>query len=98
MIASEMRDRDSGMKAKAKMYADNKRNTKPSDISPGDKVLVQQKRQKELSTPGAPEPHEIATKTGNSVIIEYHPCKEVLGITIAGKDEKTPLPVDITPT
>ena len=39
VIASEVRDRDSGMKAKAKVYADKKRNAKESDISPGDKVV-----------------------------------------------------------
>ena len=40
VIASEVRDRDNGMKAKAKVYADKKRNGKESDIGPGDKVLV----------------------------------------------------------
>ena len=70
VIASEVRDRDSGMKAKAKVYADKKRNAKASDISPGDKVLVKQERQNKLSTPFAPEPHEVVTKTGNSVVIE----------------------------
>ena len=45
MIATEMRDRDSGKKTKAKTYTDNKRNTKPSDASPGDKLLVKQERQ-----------------------------------------------------
>ena len=67
VIATGMRDRDSGKKTKAKMYAENKRNTKPSDVSPGHK----QERQNKLSTPCAPEPHEVVTKTGNSVVIEY---------------------------
>ena len=40
VIPSEVRDRDSGKKAKAKVYADKKRNAKESDIGPGDKVLV----------------------------------------------------------
>ena len=57
MIASEVRDRDSGKKAKAKVYADKKRNAKESDVGPGDKVLVKQERQNNLSTPFAPEPH-----------------------------------------
>ena len=43
VIASEVRDRDSGMKAKAK------RNAKESDISPGDIVLVKQERQNKFS-------------------------------------------------
>ena len=40
VIPSEVRDRDSGKKAKAKVYVDKKRNAKESDIGPGDKVLV----------------------------------------------------------
>ena len=34
---SEMRDRAGEMKAKAKWYADKKRNTQESDLAPGDK-------------------------------------------------------------
>ena len=107
MIATEMRDRDSGKKTKAKTYTDNKRNTKPSDVSPGDKLLVKQERQKKLSTPCAPGPHEVVTKTGNSVIIESPEGVQLKRNTIhakkyeelpLGKDEKTPLPVDIAPT
>ena len=37
-VASEALDWDSGMKAKAKVYADNKSNAKESDLSPGDKI------------------------------------------------------------
>ena len=67
VIASEVQDRDSGMKANANVYADNKRNAKHSNLSP---VLVKQEWQNKLSTPFAPEPHEVVTKPGNSVIIE----------------------------
>ena len=67
---SEMRDRDSEMKAKAKQYADKKRNVQESDLTPGDKVLVKQERRNKLSTPFAPEPYAVVTKTGNSVVIE----------------------------
>ena len=70
VMASDVRDRDSRMKAKAKVYADKKRNAKESDISPGDKVLVKLERENKLSTPFAPEPHEVVNKTGNSVVIE----------------------------
>ena len=66
MIASAVQDRDSGIKAKAKVYADKKRNAKESDIGPGDKVLVKQERQNKLSTPFVPEPHKVLTKTVNS--------------------------------
>ena len=107
VIATEVRDRDSGMKAKAKMYADNKRNAKHSDLSPGDKVLVKQDRQNKLSTPFSPEPHEVVTKTGNSVVIESPEGVQLKRNTTHVKkyerlpleqEENTPLPVDIAPT
>ena len=107
MIASEVRDRDSGMKAKAKVYADKKRNAKESDISPGDKVLVKQERQDKLSTPFAPGPHKVVTKTGNSVVIESPDGVQLKRSNthvkkyeerIVGQEEKTTLPVDLEPT
>ena len=67
---SEMRDKDGEMKAKAKWYADKKRNAQESDLAPGDQVLVKQERKNKLSTPFAPEPYDVVTKTGNSVVVE----------------------------
>ena len=67
---SEMRDRDGEMKAKVKRYADKKRNAQESDLAPGDQVLVRQERKNKLSTPFAPEPYDVVTKTGNSVVVE----------------------------
>ena len=107
VIGSEGRDRDSGMKAKAKVYADKKRNAKESDISPGDKVLVKQKRQNKLSTPFASEPHKVVTKTGNSVVIESADGVQLKRNNthvkkyeerIVGQEEKTTLPIDLEPT
>ena len=66
--ASEVRDRDGEMKAKAKLYADKKRQAGCSDLSPGDKVLVKQEKQNKLSTPFAPQPYDVVTKSGNSVL------------------------------
>ena len=60
---SEMRDRDGGMKAKAKRYVDKKRIAHQSDLAPGDQVLVKQERKNKLSTPFAPEPYDVVTKT-----------------------------------
>ena len=57
------------MKAKAKVYADKKRNAKESDISPGDKVLVKQERQNKLSTPFAPEPHKLLPKRATVLLL-----------------------------
>ena len=67
---SEMRDKDGEMKAKAKRYVDKKRNAQESDLAPGDQVLVRQERKNKLSTPFAPEPYDVVTKTGNSVVVE----------------------------
>jgi len=68
--ASEMRDRDGEMKAKAKQYVAKRRNAQEADLTPGDKVLVKQERRNKLSTPFAPEPYDVITKNRNSVVIE----------------------------
>ena len=65
-----MRDRDGEMKAKAKWYANKKRNAQESDLAPGDQVSVKQECKNKLSTPFAPEPYDVVTKTGNSVVVE----------------------------
>ena len=69
-VASEVRDRDSEMKAKAKLYTYKKKNAKPSALIPGDKVLLKQERQNKLSTAFAHEPYDVVAKKGNSVVIE----------------------------
>ena len=83
------------------------RNAKESDISPGDKVLVKQERQNKLSTPFAPEPHKVVTKTGNSVVIESPDGVQLKRNNthvkkyeerIVGQEEKTTLPIDLEPT
>jgi len=38
--------------------------------APGDQVLVKQERKNKLSTPFAPEPYDVVTKTGNRVVVE----------------------------
>ena len=58
------------MKAKAKRYADKRRNVQESDLAPGDQVLVKQEYKNKLSTPFAPELYDVVTKTGNSVADE----------------------------
>jgi len=58
------------MKGKGKWYADKKRNAQESNLAPGDQVLVNQKRKNKLSTPFAPEPYDVVTKTGNSIVVE----------------------------
>jgi len=41
-----------------------------SSLAPGDKVLLKQKCKNKLLTPVAPEPYDVVTKTGNSVVFE----------------------------
>ena len=66
---SEMRDRDGEMETKTKRYADKKRNAQESYLAPGDQVLVKQECKNKLSTPFAPEPYDVITKTGYSVVV-----------------------------
>ncbi|XP_038059532.1 uncharacterized protein K02A2.6-like [Patiria miniata] len=65
----EVRDHDAESKAKAKMYADTRRNTKYSDVQIGDQVLVRQEKTNKLSTPFIPDPFTVVSKTGNSVVV-----------------------------
>ena len=51
-----MAERDAEQKSKIKVYADSKLGTKPSNIKPGDTVLVRQTNKNKLSTPFNPEP------------------------------------------
>ena len=69
-VASEVRDRDSEMKAKAKLYADEKRHAEYSDLVPGDEVLLKQERQNKLSTPFAPELYDVVSRNGSSIVIK----------------------------
>ena len=69
-VASEVQDRDGETKAKAKLYADKKRHTEYSNLVPGDRVLLKQEKKNKLSTPFAPEPYEVVSRNGNSIIIK----------------------------
>ena len=62
-----MAERDAEQKAKIKAYADSKLGTKPSDIKPGDTVLVRQPKKNKLSTPFNPEPFVVQAKKGSMV-------------------------------
>ena len=64
-----VRDRDNLEKEKGKQYADQKRAAVPSNIHPGDKVLLEQKHENKLSTRYEPEPYMVKNKIGNQVIM-----------------------------
>ena len=56
-------------KAKQKMaeYADDRRRTKPSDLLPGDQVLVKQKKVTKLTPPFSPHPYQVVERKGSMV-------------------------------
>ena len=62
-----MAERDAEQKSKIKVYADLKLGAKPSDIKPGDTVLVRQPKKNKLSTPFNPEPLVVEGKKGSMV-------------------------------
>jgi hypothetical protein len=57
-------------KSKMKIYADRKRNVCESTISPGDTVLVKQKRENKLSPPYSPKPYVVTEKYGSMITAE----------------------------
>jgi len=63
-----MADRDAEQKSKIKAYADSRLNTNPSNIKPGDTVLVRQTKKNKLGTPFNPEPLVVEEKKGSMVM------------------------------
>ena len=53
-----------------KQYADKKCNAEETTIVEGDKVLLQQQRVNELTTPFENQPYEVIRKHGNGVLTE----------------------------
>ena len=66
--------------------------------TPVDKVLVKQEKQNKLSTPFAPQPYEVVTKSGNSVIVESPEGVQLMRNTIHVKkyEESSPVSDNIT--
>ena len=82
----EVRDRDSEAKEKGKLYADEKRCARESDVKEGDMVLLRQERKHKLTPTFRMEPYRVLDKSGNSVVVESpggvqykrnYPCKEI---------------------
>ena len=67
-IEDEDRDRDGGIKAKGKVYAECQKNARESEIREGDKVLLRQEKENKLSTQYIQSP-----------FTECNPCEEVFG-------------------
>ena len=66
----EVRDRDSEAKEKGKLYADEKRHARESDVKEGDTVLLKQEQRNKLTPTFRPKPFCVLEKTGNSVVVE----------------------------
>ena len=58
------------MKEKGKLYADEKRCARKSDVKEGDTVLLRQERKNKLTPSFRPEPYRVLDKSGNSVVVE----------------------------
>ena len=69
-IEDEDRDRDGGIKAKGKVYAECQKNARESEIREGDKVLLRQEKENKLSTPYKQSPFTVIQKNGNGVLVE----------------------------
>lgn len=66
---SEVRDRDDDRKEEGKEYWDNKRKAQQCDLVPGDKVLMQNKKQNKLSTAYQDMMYDVVEKKENKVVI-----------------------------
>ena len=84
-LDDEVRDRDTERKMRGKLFADKHRGAQESDISVGDKILIEQKRENKLSTPYQPMPYEVVSKEGNSIIAKSEDGVEVQRNTLHTK-------------
>lgn len=66
----EVRDRDAEQKGKAKLYADERRGAKDSNVGIGDTVLVHPEKSDKFTTPFNPTPYTVVSRTGNQVVVE----------------------------
>ena len=66
--SAHLKDRQAKQKIKA--YADKRNRASPSDIKPGDQVLLQQAKQNKLSTRYDPKPYTVLERKGPSLILQ----------------------------
>ncbi|MEW8548477.1 MAG: DDE-type integrase/transposase/recombinase, partial [Candidatus Thiodiazotropha sp.] len=66
----ELRDTDAMNKVKNKLYVDEKRGARESDLETGGKVLVKKERKNKMDTPFVPVPYKLIDKHGNSCTVE----------------------------
>lgn len=75
-LSEEVLDRDWMNKVKGKEYSDKKRRACESDLKPGDKVLLQQRKENKLSTVFESEPYVISGRNGSEITV-HSPSKNV---------------------
>ena len=66
----EVRDRDKEAKDRGKLYADEKRGARESDVKEGDRVLLKQEQTNKLTPTFRPESFRLLEKTENGVVVE----------------------------
>ena len=66
----EMRDRDAEQKEKGKVYSDNRKSARESEIKSGDDVLMKQDMQNKFQSQFKPKLYKVLNKTGNSALVE----------------------------
>lgn len=69
-VPTSMAKNDAVSKAKMKEYADEKRHTSPSSLTPGSHVLMKQRKINKLTPPYNPEPYTVVQKHGSMVTAE----------------------------
>lgn len=69
-IPVRMSQNDTVSKFKMKEYADQRRHTAPSTLTPGDKVLVKQRRLDKLTPPYSPDTYTVVEKRGSMVVAD----------------------------
>ena len=66
----EVRDRDAEKKGKTKIYVDEHRRARPSDVENGDQGLVKQDKVNKFTKPFNPTPYTVVQKTGSKVVVQ----------------------------
>ena len=77
-------------------YADQRRQSKTSDMKVGDTVLAQQPKTNKLSTPFNPHPYKVVARKGRMVTAERGSHKITRNLSFFKKIESIPIPENET--
>lgn len=87
---NSIHERDTEKKRKIKEYADQRRQSKPSEIDIGDKVLIRQPKINKLSTPFHPHPYKVVARNGSMITAECGSHKVTRNVSFFKKIKTTP--------